>query len=510
MNIKNAKEELKNIVISYLAKDENGLPLIPEEHQRPVLLMGPPGIGKTAIVKQIAQEMGINLVSYTITHHTRQSAIGLPGIVHRTYDGEDIAVTEYTMSEIIASVYAQIERSGIREGILFLDEINCVSETLAPTMLQFLQFKTFGTHRVPEGFVIVTAGNPPAYNLSVREFDIVTLDRLRRIDIEADYPAFREYAFRAGVHGSIMAYLEIRKDRFYQVNADTDRKRFVTARGWEDLSDALRASELLKLPVTASLISQYLQDPDIAGDFAVYYELYRKYESFYQVPGILEGKTDISSEMKYAPFDEKLSLIALLHDALNAECRTYRNRQAEAEGLLHFLQEYGRTLKEKQEEDPHVILDDMLQKYTKEREAKKRTTILTAEAEGDAVRIERAVRDLGREMKIWNTERRDAKAAFSYARSWFAEKEEERQQEIKETGRHFSNVFNALEKAFGEGQEMVLFLSEVNAGYYCLKYINEYGNEEYYKYNKLLLLKERNDSLRKDILSVRDQFRTEL
>ena len=151
----------------------------------------------------------------------------------------------------------------------------------------------------------------------------------------------------------------------------------------------------------------------------------------------------------------------------------------------------------------------MLRKYSEEREAKKRTTILTAEAEGDAVRIERAIRDLGREMKIWNTESRDAKAAFSYARSWFAEKEEERQREIKETGSHFSNVFNALEKAFGEGQEMVLFLPEVNAGYYCLKYINECGNDEYYKYNKLLLLKERNDSLRREILSVRDQSRTE-
>jgi MoxR-like ATPase len=74
--------------------------------------------------------------------------IGLPFISKKTYDGEDVSVTEYTMSEIIASIYDQIEQSGIHEGILFLDEINCVSETLAPTMLQFLQYKTFGNHRV--------------------------------------------------------------------------------------------------------------------------------------------------------------------------------------------------------------------------------------------------------------------------------------------------------------------------------------------------------------------------
>ena len=64
--------------------------------------------------------------------------------------------------------------------------INCVSETLAPSMLQFLQYKVFGRHQVPEGWVIVTAGNPPEYNKSVREFDVVTLDRLKILEVYSD------------------------------------------------------------------------------------------------------------------------------------------------------------------------------------------------------------------------------------------------------------------------------------------------------------------------------------
>ena len=80
MNIKQAKQEISNTIKAYLKKDETGEYEIPIERQRPVLLMGPPGIGKTAIMEQVAQENGINLVSYTITHHTRQSAIGLPFI----------------------------------------------------------------------------------------------------------------------------------------------------------------------------------------------------------------------------------------------------------------------------------------------------------------------------------------------------------------------------------------------------------------------------------------------
>ena len=175
MNIKKAKEEIKYAIQAYLAKDEFGEYRIPAVRQRPVLLMGAPGIGKTAVMEQVARECGVALVSYSITHHTRQSAIGLPFISKKEYGGKEYTVTEYTMSEIIASVYDKMEETGLQEGILFIDEINCASETLAPAMLQFLQCKTFGAHKVPEGWLIAAAGNPPEYNKSVREFDVVTV-----------------------------------------------------------------------------------------------------------------------------------------------------------------------------------------------------------------------------------------------------------------------------------------------------------------------------------------------
>ena len=186
MNMKEAKVQLKQTIQAYLARDAFGNLAIPQVAQRPLLLMGPPGIGKTAIMEQAASACGISLVSYTITHHTRQSAIGLPYLTKRQYGGKEMTITEYTMSEIIASVYDKIEETGLQEGILFIDEINCVSETLAPTMLQFLQRKSFGSHHVPAGWVIVAAGNPPEYNKSVRDFDVVTLDRLKRIDVRED------------------------------------------------------------------------------------------------------------------------------------------------------------------------------------------------------------------------------------------------------------------------------------------------------------------------------------
>ena len=80
MNIKQAKEEIKHTVQAYLSKDTFGVYKIPAIRQRPMLLIGPPGIGKTQIMEQIARECEIGLVAYTITHHTRQSAVGLPFI----------------------------------------------------------------------------------------------------------------------------------------------------------------------------------------------------------------------------------------------------------------------------------------------------------------------------------------------------------------------------------------------------------------------------------------------
>ena len=80
MNIREAKEEITRSVEVYLEKNEDGEYQIPTVKQRPIFMVGAPGIGKTAVMEQIASELDIALVSYSMTHHTRQSALGLPFI----------------------------------------------------------------------------------------------------------------------------------------------------------------------------------------------------------------------------------------------------------------------------------------------------------------------------------------------------------------------------------------------------------------------------------------------
>ena len=318
MDIAQAKEQIKDTVEAYLSKDEVGLYRIPQSRQRPIFLLGAPGIGKTAIMEQIAQELEIGLVSYSMTHHTRQSALGLPFIVHREYGNLSYDASEYTMSEIISSIYDYMNRSEVKRGILFLDEVNCVSETLYPSMLQFLQFKTFGRHKVPEDWIIVCAGNPPEYNKSVHEYDIVTLDRLRKIVVEPSYQAWRDYALAKGIHPAITSFLEVKHDNFYKVETKPGEKSFVTARGWEDLSEIINLFEATGKTVDLNLIGQYLQDDEVAERFALYYDLFNKYRSDYQVDRILDGEITptIVERAQAAKFDERLALLGLLLDGV--------------------------------------------------------------------------------------------------------------------------------------------------------------------------------------------------
>lgn len=311
MNIQRAKQEIIHTVRAYTAKDGCGSYRIPVPRQRPILLIGPPGIGKTEIVRQAAEECQVGFVAYTITHHTRQSAVGLPVIESQTFDGETYEVTRYTMSEIIGSLYHCMEQTGKREGILFIDEINCVSETLMPTMLQLLQGKTFGEYAVPEGWIIVTAGNPYVYNTSVREFDMVTLDRVKRLDVEPDYRIWRAYARKKKLHGAVLFYLECRQDRFYYAKREQKTLHFVTARGWEDLSDILTVYEEQGTDIDVELIGQYLQCEEIAQEFYSWYRLYaRYYEDFSHIMSDNEEiREKLLERMHRADWEERSCLI---------------------------------------------------------------------------------------------------------------------------------------------------------------------------------------------------------
>lgn len=494
MDIKRAKQEIESAVRAYLATDDTGAPLIPPIRQRPILLMGPPGIGKTQIMEQIAQECGIALVAYTITHHTRQSAVGLPFIRHRNYGGADRSVTEYTMSEIIASVYDKMEQTGLDQGILFIDEINCVSETLAPTMLQFLQGKTFGNQPVPAGWVIVAAGNPPEYNKSVRDFDLVTLDRVRRIDIEPELSVWQEYARAHRLHPAVTAYLELRPQHFYKVENDVDGPLFVTARGWEDLSAYLQAAGRLDLPVDEALIGQYLRHPDVARDFAAYWVLYQKYQTDYGVEEILQGKPfdAVLERALSAAFDERMSLVSLLLAGLNTRFGEARRTDAATDACYQQLRAFRRELGAMEDgEGPATVFRRLCGDCEARLAADKAAGRVLPEDAAARARAAALLRSWGAKLD----ERMDPDQAFDAVRTGFNSQVRRREQAVAVAGDALEAAFDFMERAFPDGQEMVVFVNELALGPDSAAFLAENECERFETYSRRLLLHQGQDEL---------------
>ena len=493
MNIQKAKEQIKNAVKAYLTKDDLGRYRIPVERQRPIFLMGAPGIGKTAIMAQIAQEMNIGLVSYSMTHHTRQSALGLPFIVKKNYGGTEYSVSEYTMSEIIASVYDMIETCGTKEGILFLDEINCVSETLAPSMLQFLQYKIFGRNQVPEGWVVVTAGNPPEYNRSVREFDIVTWDRLKRIDVEPDYEAWHSYAVEKGEHPAIISYLALKKSDFYKIGTTAEGRSFVTARGWDDLSEMIKLYEDNDIPVNEELIIQYLQNKRIAKDFAIYYDLYNKYRADYKISSILSGSCDeeVINRAKAARFDERISLMSMLTDALISEAK----KVAISEGILNTAAQSIKDIRLEMTR-PDCLPEDAVHRkisaLNEEMIRRKAASSLSSDAEDIIMNVIALLDD-----SLYGG--KDEASILKTIKSAFDARTKALKSFTAELKSHMDNAFIFAADTFGEGQELLILLTELTVNKHASSFIKKFGCEQYFKYNRSLMFYERGKEISSEL-----------
>lgn len=503
MNIKQAKEYIKNSVNLYLKKDEFGEYRVPVVRQRPIFLLGAPGIGKTAIMEQIAQEMGIALVAYSMTHHTRQSALGLPFITQKTYDGKEYSVSEYTMSEIIASIYDTMEESGMKEGILFLDEINCVSETLAPSMLQFLQYKVFGRHKVPEGWVIVTAGNPPEYNKSVREFDVVTMDRLKLLEVEPEYRIWKEYAIERHIHNAIINYLDLKKEHFYCMEMTTKGRSYVTARGWEDLSEILYLYEDEQIPVEETLIGQYIRNDRIVKEFGAYYDLYNKYKKDYRIEEILSGQPSAQaiSRAKAAAFDERLSLLGMLLDRVQSDIREIMEQAACLSDLRAPLKAVQTMAQEAYAEKVIGQLDMVI-----EGRKKLVLSLQNANSLSDADRRKhRSVLRFLEESKkeLYVSDIASGEAAFAVLKEKYDNAVAKLKKETVKVQGELHCLFVFAEEAFDQGNEMLILVTELTVNSSSAQFLATFGSSDYTRHNAELMLSERGEDIKAQIAELK-------
>ena len=145
-----------------------------------------------------------------------------------------------------------------------------------------------------------------------------------------------------------------------------------------------------------------------------------------------------------------------------------------------------------------MVLEDVKNLAQKDLEGQKKAESLTKREEQIFLKVidtlERYARDLKGELSIGD-------AAFDKVRKFFAHETEEREIYLEQTGAPLTHVFDFMEAAFGESQEMVAFITELNANYYSVWFIKENGCDQYYRYNKGLLF----DNRQQEILSQIDE-----
>ena len=356
---------------------------------------------------------------------------------------------------------------------------------------------------MPEGWLIAAAGNPPEYNKSVREFDIVTLDRVRRMDIEADLEVWMEYAWKKEIHGSILAYLGMKKDHFYSVENTVDGKFFVTARGWEDLSEILKAYEELGVEITENLVGEYLCREEIARSFFASYQLYRKYGEDYGLERLLSGEMPEEEQQKKvkmakdASFEERFLVTGLLLDGLNGSFLTYEKMDGETGAVYQELLHLKAFLQDKKD---MTALDEFTDMKKKSLAVRLEAELLTADQQTTEELVIRTLEEFS--LTIRKEHITETEAGFERIRQLFTEMAEKRKACAKKISGELEQAFRFMKECFGDGQETVLFVTGLTRNSHAAAFIREYGCDPYFACSEKLLYRKQEKKLQEECASL--------
>ncbi len=284
-SISEAKRASMDIIKAYLCKDETGKYVIDPKTRMPILMISPPGIGKTETAGDIARIMHIGFASFSLTHHSRNSMLGLPVIKDLPDGGK---YTEFTMSDILAAVYQSVHE-GHDEGILLLDEFTSTPESIMPMMLSFLQTGTIGRYKLPDGWIIVLCGNPPEFNKSARNLDPATYDRVRLMNIDVNLQAFLEYCDENEVHPAVVNFLSAFPECLYRCEKKDDGLELVTCRSWNRLAKSIECYEKAGALVDIRMIGQFIKSEEIAHLFYDYYEQFGEVDAMAELDSVYMG-----------------------------------------------------------------------------------------------------------------------------------------------------------------------------------------------------------------------------
>ncbi len=202
----------------------------PALRQRATMLWGSRGVGKSSIVHQVAAHHGVPLTDLRLT---TLEPVDIRGAI---YADERQGRTVWFPPEFLP---APDEPA----GILFLDELTAADPRLQVSAYSLILDRRAGNYRLPEGWMVVAAGNASFHGAVSHDMGTALADRMFHLHVQASVEAFLAYALERGLAPEVMAYLKVRPDRLDDTAAQLEGDHLVGAspRGWEDVSRVLQA-----------------------------------------------------------------------------------------------------------------------------------------------------------------------------------------------------------------------------------------------------------------------------
>lgn len=190
--------------------------------QRPAFLWGAPGIGKSAIVAQVAKEDGLDLRDIRASQTDPVDWRGLPTLANgkTTWATPDFLPTE-------------------GKGILFLDELNNAPPLVQAGLYQLLLDRCLGDYTLPKEWFIIAAGNRQSDRATAGRLSTAAANRLIHIDVDISLPDWCKWAIAAHIQTPIVAFLRFRPELLHNFDAQSTPREFASPRSWHIVSDIM-------------------------------------------------------------------------------------------------------------------------------------------------------------------------------------------------------------------------------------------------------------------------------
>lgn len=245
-----------------------------------VMLWGPPGVGKSQAVRQIAKSIEDNTqkkVNVTDVRLLLFNPIDLRGI--------PTANADKTLAVWLKPKIFQMDESDRVVNILFLDEISAAPQSVQAAAYQITLDRVVGEHKLPENCIVIAAGNRMTDKSVAFKMPKALANRLLHIEIEGSFNSWREWAVRSGINEKVVGFLSFRQNYLMAFDSSADDLAFATPRTWEMVSNLLNC-------VSDDIDEMYSLIAGIVGaGAAVEFRTWSKvYKSLPAIDDIFDGK----------------------------------------------------------------------------------------------------------------------------------------------------------------------------------------------------------------------------